>query len=59
MKEIINLNIPDYQMSLTIPEYGPVGVLLKFTERDYLKDSVALPINDDLPPDHLTATYWG
>ena len=59
MKEIINLNLPDYRTSLTIPEYGPAGGLLKSNESDYLNDFDALPTNDDLPPDHLTAMYWG
>lgn len=59
MKEALNHNIPNYKKSLTIPEHGLVGVLLKSTEMDYMKDSDALPISDDLPPDHLTATFWG
>ena len=59
MKEINNLYMPDYPGSLPIPEYDPVGVLLKHPESDYLKDKDVLPTNGELPPNHLTATYWG
>jgi hypothetical protein len=59
MNELNKLYLPDYQEMLPIPESGSAGVFLRSTERDYLKDKDALPTNDNLPPDHLTATYWG
>jgi len=60
MKEIQNVYTPEYQRLLPFPEYTPAMVLLGPRERDSLKkDKEVLPINDDLPPDHLTATYWG
>jgi len=59
MNELKKLYIADYQETLPIPESGSVEVFLRYTESDYLKDKDVLPINDELPPDHLTATYWG
>ena len=60
MKETNNPFIPDYQMLLPIPENISVRVLLNPPEYNYQdKGKEVLPINKSLPPDHLTATYWG
>lgn len=60
MTEIKNLYTPDYRGLLTTPEYRQFGVLWEPPEDDYLKkDKEVLPTNDALPPDHLTAIYWG
>ena len=59
MEEIEYLYAPDYQDSLQFPEYNRIGVFSRFPESDYLKDKDLVSKNDDIPPEHLTATYWG
>ena len=59
MEEIEYLYASDYQESLQFPEYNRIGVFSRFPESDYLKDKDMLSKNDNIPPDHLTATYWG
>jgi hypothetical protein len=60
MKEDINnLYAPDYQELVQFPEYSRFGVFSSIPESDYLKDKNVLLKNEAIPPDHLTATYWG
>lgn len=60
MKETKNPFIPDYRRSLTVPENSAFMVLLRRPENDSQEQEKEMtPTNGNLPPDHLTATYWG
>ena len=60
MIETKNPFIPDYRRSLSEPENSEVRILLRRQENySQEQEKEVAPINKNLPPDHLTATYWG
>ncbi|HYA13757.1 MAG TPA: hypothetical protein VEF33_05410 [Syntrophales bacterium] len=61
MKETKNFLIPDYRRSLPVPENSALMILFRQPENDSRQQEKELvsPTNNNLAPDHLTATYWG
>lgn len=60
MEETKNTEMPDYRWLLTVSEKGGDKFFRKYPMDDYYKREGKLPsVGNDLPPEHLTATYWG
>ena len=60
MKETKNIYISDDKQWFSIPDTGPVRDLLRLPESYYQKkEKEMVTINEVIPGDHLTATYWG
>lgn len=60
MEETRNTEMPDYRRLSPVSENGGDMFFRKSPMDDYYKKEGKLPsVRDDLPPEHLTATYWG
>jgi hypothetical protein len=60
MEGIKNTELPDYRWMFSVSEDGGDKFSWKSPIDDYVdREVILLPAENDLPPDHLTATYWG
>jgi hypothetical protein len=56
----MNLDAPNYRWLVPVQEHDQNGFSWKSPKDEYHEKENKLPLmRKDLPPDNLTATYWG